>query len=274
MGRQAQTHREDQAARAESRTALVRYLEDKQGNLTQWAQDANRARQLLRTAVFLASKEESLMRCKPVSIFTSLVAFCQMGLDLNPVRGSAYLVPFGDVATPIPGYKGLVNLAQRSGIHPLAALVYTGDRFEVTKGTDERVTHVPNIFAQDRGSLLGGYAVARVCGSTEVLIMRLDQLEAVRRQARRGTKETPAWRDHTEAMYLKTLLRRISKTLPLDDGAVLAQHVDGALSARRFQGLPRGHHDRPCLRSRRVAERRARRDGRNHRRGGGPRDRR
>jgi recombination protein RecT len=62
-----------------------------------------------------------LQECDPLSIISGGLLFASLGLTPSPQLGQAYLVPFKDnknnrvVAQPIIGYRGLLNLAIRSG---------------------------------------------------------------------------------------------------------------------------------------------------------------
>jgi hypothetical protein len=77
-----------------------------------------------------------------------------LGLDCSGNLGSGYLVPFYNnkiramEATFIPGYRGLLDLARRSGeIEDIfAECVYESDEFDYELGATPRLRHVPKDF--------------------------------------------------------------------------------------------------------------------------------
>ena len=183
--------------------------------------------ELIRWTALVWRGNEKLQQCSSESILLALVAIGQWGLKPNPYTGEAYIVPFGKIATAMPGYRGLIKLARRAGIHPRAAVVYDGDQIEILKGSTERVTHVVELDDAKRGDALGAYAVAEVAGEVEVCWMSKDEIFKVRDAA---PGDSDAWRDWPEEMARKTVLRRLCKTLPLGDDYFQAAEVDNKLA--------------------------------------------
>jgi recombination protein RecT len=77
----------------------------------------------------------ALARCTPESFLGALLTASQLGLEAGPT-GEAYFVPYGQVCTFIPGYRGLIKLARQSGqvSDIYAEIVYENDEFDVTLG--------------------------------------------------------------------------------------------------------------------------------------------
>lgn len=65
----------------------------------------------------------------------AIVEASSLGLELD-LRGQAYLIPFGKEVTLIPGYKGLMDLAYRSGrvTNIYAEVVCENDQFTFSLG--------------------------------------------------------------------------------------------------------------------------------------------
>ena len=89
--------------------------------------------------------------------------------------GHAYLVPFNtkrkdangqerwvNSVQVIIGYKGLIDLARRSGqiVSIAAHEVCENDHFELVYGLDEKLNHTPAM--GERGQVVGFYAVAKL----------------------------------------------------------------------------------------------------------------
>ena len=60
-------------------------------------------------------KVPGLAKCDPKSLNKSFLECAELGLDPTFRLGSACIVPFAGVATLIIGYRGMIDLATRSG---------------------------------------------------------------------------------------------------------------------------------------------------------------
>jgi len=66
-------------------------------------------------AVIQLSQSTGLAKCEPKSILGAAMQAATLELAINPTLGHAYVVPYGQSAQFQIGYKGLIQLAQRSG---------------------------------------------------------------------------------------------------------------------------------------------------------------
>lgn len=85
---------------------------------------------MARLALTAFSQNKQLQQCDPKTVFSSLIVLSQLGLEPG-IDGQGYLVPYGKVCTPIPGWKGYVDLVSRSG----RGTVYSGVIFRDQKYT-------------------------------------------------------------------------------------------------------------------------------------------
>lgn len=69
----------------------------------------------INSVVLAVANNTTLQECNPNSIVYSALRAASLKLSCDPALGEAYLVPYGKNATFIPGYKGLRNLATRTG---------------------------------------------------------------------------------------------------------------------------------------------------------------
>jgi recombination protein RecT len=60
------------------------------------------------------SRTPALQKCTPESLFRASLQAVELGLEPGGALGHAYLVPYGNQCTLIPGYRGLVELVRRS----------------------------------------------------------------------------------------------------------------------------------------------------------------
>ena len=189
-------------------------------------------------AMMLFERTPQLLTCTRESLIGAVVEAAKLGLSLDSTLGQAYLIPYNDRkknitrAVLIPGYRGLTELAMRSGqVHAVwAEVVREGDLCEERQGTDPGLLHkAPPIFERndaylDKNKIQGAYACARLAnGMTVHCLMSKAEIEAIRQQSP-GRNSTP-WLQHYAEMSKKTPVRRLCKMLPLspvDMRAVMA----------------------------------------------------
>ncbi len=70
---------------------------------------------LIRSALIACQKNPVLLQCDKKSLIRALLEAAQLGVDPSGVLGSAYLVPYKKKVQLIVGYRGLIDLARRSG---------------------------------------------------------------------------------------------------------------------------------------------------------------
>ena len=63
-------------------------------------------------------KTPELLKCTPQSLFGSILYFAEIGMPFNTPEGFGYILPYSNKgtieATPIIGYKGLIEMAYRN----------------------------------------------------------------------------------------------------------------------------------------------------------------
>lgn len=176
------------------------------------------ARVLLNTV----ARNPQLQACTTTSIFRATLQAVELGLDTGSAQ-HAYLVPYGTEATLVIGYRGLVELAWRSGVvkELSAHAVYEGDVFEWELGDNEHIRHIPG---DGKGELTHAYAIVRLTtGGVLRHVLRRHEIDRIRSQAR--SKGGP-WTTHYDRMAVKSALRRalnyapspnLRKALAVDD---------------------------------------------------------
>lgn len=207
---------------------------------------------MLKTALGAIRTTPALKDCTVASLFGALVQAASLGLEPNTVLGHAYLVPFyngreqrRDVQL-IVGYRGLIDLARRSGqIVSIAAwAVREADSFDVVLGTDARIEHRPHL-GDDRGEIAAFYAVAHLKdGGVAFEVMSRAEVYRIRdgskgyQDAKAKGKKHPWITDEIE-MGRKTVIRRLSKYLPLSIELATAVDLDERADDSRPQDLHR-----------------------------------
>lgn len=196
------------------------------------------AERVVKIALTATSRSPLLLQCTPASLLSAVMQASQLGLEPGSVLGSAYLVPYRNKRTGqyeaqlIPGYRGLIDLARRSGqiLSIYARAVHERDRFVWRDGLQPALEHEPTIKG-DPGDLLAVYAVAHLRDATmpQVEVMTRAQVDAIR--ARSRSSDDGPWATDYEEMARKTVVRRICKYLPLSVELASALELDARAEA-------------------------------------------
>lgn len=225
-------------------------LDQKKGELQKMLPKTLSIDRLLKVAQIAATTTPALAKCDVPSLVGAIGQCAQMGLEPNTVLGHAYLVPFNtkrkdangnerwvNSVQVIIGYKGLIDLARRSGqiVSIAAHEVCKEDSFELVYGLDEKLNHTPAM--GERGPVIGFYAVAKLKdGGYCFEFMSVHQVQEIMKATQSGGKYGP-WKDHFVEMGRKTVIRRLAKYLPLSIEFQTATALDEAATAGRDQKL-------------------------------------
>lgn len=167
-------------------------------------------------------KNPALLKCSQVSLIKAAMDASQLRLITDGVLGQAYIVPYGQSAQFIIGYKGLIELCLRSGFVKKigARAVYGGDKFDYEYGMESYCRHKPTL--DERGSLIAVYAYYEMADGVrdfevwsypDLMAHKIKFVKGLDKQDRSG-KYTSPWRIHETPMCIKTVLRSITKMLP------------------------------------------------------------
>ena len=216
---------------------VKRFFESQKGTLLQVLPQHVNADRMLKIALGAMRTTPKLMNCTVESLFGAVVQCATLGLEPNTPLGHAYLIPFdnkraGKTEVQIVfGYKGLVDLARRSGqiVSISAHEVCQKDHFEYEYGLDEKLVHRPALGA--RGDVIAFYAVAKLVGGGYAFeVMSRTQIEEIRDASQNykfaRDKGSTVWGQHFVEMGRKTVLRRLFKYLPVSIELATASALD------------------------------------------------
>lgn len=175
-----------------------------------------RATQFITSVMQVASSNSLLAKATPQSIYGAAVTAAVLDLPIQNNLGFAYIVPFGGQAAFMIGYKGIVQLALRSGQFKNISVteIYEGQivsenplkgyEFDFTKKDSDKIIGYAAYF-----SLINGFE------KTEY--MSKEKLEAHGKKYSQTYKRGGGlWRDDFDAMSKKTILKlTLSKYAPL-----------------------------------------------------------
>ena len=114
----------------------------------------------------------------------------------------------------MPMIAGVLKKIRNSGeLSSIAAhVVYENDEFDYCLGDDEHITHKPTL--KERGKAICVYAIVKTKdGAIYREVMSAPDVEKIRGISK--AKDSGPWRDHWDEMAKKTIIRRISKRLPM-----------------------------------------------------------
>ncbi len=176
--------------------------------------------------------QPKLYECNPLSVVGGLRLGAQLGLALGPL-GHFYLAPHAGEAVFILGYRGMVELAYRSGkVRRVSAVVVReGDDFHFRYGTRAVLDHMPSGPPGER-SWLAVYAVAElVNGGKPFEVLYPEDVEWRRKRSALGRQNRGPWADDTEAMWRKSAVRALQKWLPQTAQMAQASEQDETIAA-------------------------------------------
>jgi len=127
------------------------------------------AERVARVALTAFRRNPALMKCDPISVCAAVMQAAQLGLELDTL-GRGYLVPYKKECQFIPGWRGLVDLVNRTGKATVwTNAVFVGDQFDYVLGSKPHITHRPmGESAPDK--LLHVYACGKIKGMDQEVI--------------------------------------------------------------------------------------------------------
>ncbi len=198
--------------------SVMGLLEQMKGEIARCLPKHLTPERMARIAMTELRKTPKLQECDPMSFIAAIMQASQLGLEPG-ILGSCYLIPFNNNQTGkvectfMPGYRGFLDLARRSGqiISLVARAVYSNDEFSYEFGLKENLIHKPAM--NDRGELVAVYAVALLKdGGHQFDVMSRKDVDIIKNQSK--SKNNGPWVTHYEEMAKKTVLRKLFKWLP------------------------------------------------------------
>ena len=211
------------------------YIKSMEGEIKKALPSVITPERFTRMVLSAISTNQQLASCTPSSFLGAMMSAAQLGLEPNTPLGQAYILPYknkGVLEAQFQlGYKGLIDLAYRSGEVELvqAHIVYENDRFECEYGLEPKLIHVPA--DKDRGNAVKVYAMFKTkSGGYGFEVMSMDD---VRNHAQKYSKSFSSgyspWTTNFEEMAKKTVLKRCLKYAPLKSDFVKGVVQDGSI---------------------------------------------
>lgn len=200
---------------------MQNYIKAMEGEIKKALPSVITPERFTRMVLSAISVNQQLASCTPASFLGAMMSAAQLGLEPNTALGQAYILPYsnhGKLEAQFQlGYKGLIDLAYRSGEVEVvqAHVVYENDEFECEYGLEPKLTHTPA--DKNRGEPIKVYAVFKTkSGGYGFEVM---SMEDVRNHASKYSKSFNSsyspWKTNFEEMAKKTVLKKVLKYAPL-----------------------------------------------------------
>lgn len=193
----------------------------------------------IRAAFTAINVVPKLGECTQQSVLAGLMQAAQLGLEVSDVRGQCFLIPRKDnraggvmKATFQLGYRGMIDLAARSGITVDAEEIHEFDEYDFALGTKRFLHHKPRIIGH-RGPVLAYYATATFSDERTPAFTIMSTVEVEDHRDKFASSRdfnskaiTGPWVDHFDAMARKTVIRALLNYLPVSVELRDAMHQD------------------------------------------------
>ena len=211
------------------------YIKSMEGEIKKALPSVITPERFTRMTLSAISTNPKLGSCTPASFLGAMMSAAQLGLEPNTPLGQAYILPYqnkGVLEAQFQlGYKGLIDLAYRSGEVEViqSHIVYENDEFECNYGLEPTLKHTPA--ASDRGEPIKVYAMFKTkSGGFGFEVMSMDDVKIhAAKYSKAYTASFSPWKTNFEEMAKKTVLKRVLKYAPLKSDFVRAVVQDESI---------------------------------------------
>jgi len=207
----------------------------------------NRASNFMTSVSTMIGSDDKLANCEPVSLFMACLTAAALDLPINKNLGFAHIIPYGKEAQFQMGWRGYVQLAQRTGKYKTiaATAVYEGQLAQ----EDPLEGNTYDWDARINDEVIGYVAkFTTINGFQKEVYMSVDEItrhaDKYSKAYNHGKGYGP-WKDNFDAMALKTVIKmliskwgimsiELEKAVTLDSSVIkddgTPDYVDGALA--------------------------------------------
>lgn len=208
--------------------AMQTYIKSMEGEIKKALPSVLTPERFTRMVLSALSTTPKLGSCTPQSFLGAMMSAAQLGLEPNTPLGQAYLIPYKnkgvDEVQFQVGYKGLIDLAYRSGeIEVIQShVVYENDHFECEYGLEPKLVHKPA--DGDKGKAVKVYAMFKTkSGGFGFEVMTMNDVKQHAESYSKAYKSGfSPWSSNFEEMAKKTVLKKVLKYAPLKSDFVKA----------------------------------------------------
>ena len=198
---------------------MKKYVQSMSGEIAKALPSVMTPERFTRIVLSTLSSNPKLAQCTPNSFLASMMTAAQLGVEPNTPLGQAYLIPYrnhGTIECQFQiGYKGLIDLAYRSGEVTLvqAHEVCENDDFTYSFGLNPDLHHIPA--TGERGEVTYYYAIWKgKNGGFGFEVMSREDVEKHGKRFSKSYNNSP-WQTNFDEMAKKTVLKKALKYAPM-----------------------------------------------------------
>ena len=170
---------------------------------------AENAGAFMASIIELYQSDGALQKCDPNRVVLEALKAATLKLPINKQLGFAYIIPYNNVPTFQLGFRGLIQLAQRSGQYRYinADVVCEGESVNYN-----RITGMLEISGTAKSEMPVGYFAyfQLLNGFEKCVYWTREKVEAhAKRYSKAWSKADSPWHTNFDAMALKTVLKTI-----------------------------------------------------------------
>lgn len=170
---------------------------------------AENASAFMASIIELYQSDGALQKCDPNRVVLEALKAATLKLPINKQLGFAYIIPYNNVPTFQLGFRGLIQLAQRSGQYRYinADVVCEGESVNYN-----RITGMLEISGTAKSETPVGYFAyfQLLNGFEKCVYWTREKVEAhAKRYSKAWSKADSPWHTNFDAMALKTVLKTI-----------------------------------------------------------------
>lgn len=174
-----------------------------------------RAAQFTSSLVSLVNSNQDLQKVDAASVVNSAFVAASLDLPVNSSLGYMYIVPYGSIAQPQIGYKGYLQLAQRSGQYKIITVseIYQDELISWDPLTESFEYELHRDKPRDKETPAGYYGHFELLnGFQKTVYWTHQQIDDHRKQfSQAGGKgkdnSKGVWAKHYDSMALKTVIK-------------------------------------------------------------------
>ena len=153
------------------------------------------------------TSEKALQNCHPKAVAVECLKAAVLNLPLSRSLGFAYVVPYKGMPTFVVGYKGMIQLAMRTGAY---RSINAGPVYEGEFKKRDRLTGNIDISGDKVSDTVVGYFAhfEMINGFTKTLYMTKEEAEAHGKRFSKTYNNGP-WKTDFDAMATKTVIRQL-----------------------------------------------------------------
>lgn len=174
----------------------------------------------------LYTGDNYLQNCNPEAVAMECLKAASLKLPINKSLGFAYVVPYKNVPTFMIGWRGLVQLAMRTGQYKTinAGCIYEGECVKHNRLTGQ--FEITGIATSDIA--IGYFGYFQLINSYEKMLYMTKQEVASygRKYSKAFDSSYSPWKTEFDKMAMKTVLRQLLKYGPMSTEMQEAEKMD------------------------------------------------